>query len=268
LEILVFSEKKLKERLKIFWKRINRRSACTKCSSRLGALDLFPIFSYILLLAKCRKCKKRISPRYFLVEIFSGLVFLGLFWKFFEPLTSLNNNLSLSILSSSFWTEFIFFLPILCSLILIFLFDLKHKIIPDVVIFPTFLYSLFFINFNFSENLWDFNFLWDDIFRAFSFAIPFFAIWFFSRGRAMGFADWKLIFLLSLFFDEVMKNLLFVFGSFWVGAIYLIPLLILKKSNLKSKVPFGPFIIISFFLVYFLDLSYFTFLEKINQIFL
>lgn len=260
LEKVVFSEKGFFLKMKDFWVNINRRSKCPKCSQKLNAIDLFPVFSYIFLGGKCRACSKKISIRYFLVEIFSGLVFLVLFGKIWMESQSeifLGEMILPLFLNYSFWLEFIFFLPILCGLILIFLFDLRHKIIPDVVLIPTFLYSIVFILFDFQKNsLVVENFL-DDIFRSFSFAVPFFAIWFFSQGRAMGFADWKLIFLLSLFFNNALQNLLFVFGSFWVGAIYSIPLLVLKKKNLKTQVPFGPFILISFFLVYFFDLSYY-----------
>ena len=261
LEDFVFSENILKKKIKSFWKKINRRSSCSQCKKTLTTLDLFPVFSYIFLWRKCRECKKKISIRYFLVEVFSGLLFLGLFWKTSEAFQNFLDSTLSSFFHFNFEWEFIFFIPILCGLILIFLFDWKHKIIPDAIILPTFIYSLIFILFDFENKIWVFENLWNDIFRAFSFAIPFFAIWFFSKGRAMGFADWKLIFLLSLFLENSMQNLLFVFGAFWVGAIYSIPLLISKKNNLKSQIPFGPFILISFFLVYFFNLSYYSFLN-------
>jgi leader peptidase (prepilin peptidase)/N-methyltransferase len=261
LERVVFSEERFSERVSFFWKKINRRSECPKCKKKLTVIDLFPLLSYLFLRAKCRGCGKKISPRYFFVEVFSGLVFVGLFWKFLQPLDFFSHSFVPIFLNHFFWWEFIFFLPILCGLILIFLFDFKHKIIPDVVMFPVFLYSLFFILFDFEKSIFVFENFLTDIFRAFSYAVPFFAIWFFSRGRAMGFADWKLIFVLSLLLDSSMQNLFFVFGAFWAGAIYSIPLLILKKNNLKSEVPFGPFILISFFLVYFFNLSYFSFLN-------
>jgi prepilin signal peptidase PulO-like enzyme (type II secretory pathway) len=77
----------------------------------------------------------------------------------------------------------------------------------------------------------------------------------------MGFADWKLVFFLSLLLKNPMENLLFVFGSFWIGALYAIPSLIFKKGNLKSEVPFGPFIILSFLITFLFSLSYYDFVE-------
>lgn len=53
-----------------------KHSYCPNCNHKLGILDLIPIFSYILLGGKCRYCKKPIRIRYFLLEIFTGLVFV------------------------------------------------------------------------------------------------------------------------------------------------------------------------------------------------
>ena len=51
-------------------------SYCPNCNHKLGFLDLIPVFSYIFLLGKCRYCKKRIRPRYFILEILSGITFV------------------------------------------------------------------------------------------------------------------------------------------------------------------------------------------------
>lgn len=54
----------------------HKRSYCPKCNHRLNFLDLIPILSYIFLGGKCRYCKSKIRPRYLILEISSGLVFL------------------------------------------------------------------------------------------------------------------------------------------------------------------------------------------------
>ncbi len=61
---------------------IIKQSYCPNCKHKLGFFDLFPIFSYILCGAKCRYCKDKISPRYFLLELSNGCVFL-LFYAIF-----------------------------------------------------------------------------------------------------------------------------------------------------------------------------------------
>lgn len=52
------------------------RSYCPKCNHKLKTIDLIPILSYIFLKGKCRYCHKKISPRYIIIEFFSGLFYL------------------------------------------------------------------------------------------------------------------------------------------------------------------------------------------------
>lgn len=54
-------------------------SHCPKCNTRLQPHDLFPLFSYLFLRGKCRYCGVRISPRYFIIELTTGLLFTA-FW--------------------------------------------------------------------------------------------------------------------------------------------------------------------------------------------
>ena len=51
-------------------------SYCPNCNHKLEFLDLIPVFSYIFLRGKCRYCKEKIRPRYFILEILSGLTFV------------------------------------------------------------------------------------------------------------------------------------------------------------------------------------------------
>ena len=51
-------------------------SFCPKCNHKLNFFDLIPVISYIILGGKCRYCKKKISPRYFLFEILTGILFV------------------------------------------------------------------------------------------------------------------------------------------------------------------------------------------------
>ncbi len=55
---------------------IATRSYCPTCKHRLNFFDLIPVFSYIFRGAKCKYCKQKISPRYFLLETINGIIFL------------------------------------------------------------------------------------------------------------------------------------------------------------------------------------------------
>ena len=52
------------------------RSFCPNCNHKLGFWDMIPILSYLFLGGKCRYCKDKIRPRYLLLEILSGIVFV------------------------------------------------------------------------------------------------------------------------------------------------------------------------------------------------
>lgn len=56
----------------------HERSYCPNCNHKLSFLDLIPVFSYIFLGGRCRYCKKKISPRYMIIEICTGLMFIVL----------------------------------------------------------------------------------------------------------------------------------------------------------------------------------------------
>ena len=55
---------------------IHTHTYCPNCNHKLGLLDLFPIFSYLFLGGKCRYCKQKIRPRYLILEVLSGILFV------------------------------------------------------------------------------------------------------------------------------------------------------------------------------------------------
>jgi leader peptidase (prepilin peptidase)/N-methyltransferase len=57
-------------------------SYCPNCDTRLKAVDLVPLFSFLLLGRKCRRCKQPISWRYFLVELLTGLLFVAIYLRY------------------------------------------------------------------------------------------------------------------------------------------------------------------------------------------
>ena len=89
------------------------RSYCPNCNHKLGFLDLFPILSYIFLGGKCRYCKKKISPRYLILEVFSGLVFIVLFY--FMKIDIYNINLY-KVFEYAFLTLFITFVFLIAGI--------------------------------------------------------------------------------------------------------------------------------------------------------
>ena len=59
-------------------------SACPHCGKAIRFYDNIPLVSWLVLRAKCRNCKAPISARYFIVELLTGVVFLGLYHCLFS----------------------------------------------------------------------------------------------------------------------------------------------------------------------------------------
>ena len=52
-------------------------SYCPNCGNKLGFFELIPVLSYIFLGGKCKSCKQKIRPRYLILEILSGCLFVA-----------------------------------------------------------------------------------------------------------------------------------------------------------------------------------------------
>ena len=61
---------------------VKKRSHCMECGYQLKWYDLIPIFSYLFLKGRCRKCGARISVQYPIIEAANGILYVLLFLKF------------------------------------------------------------------------------------------------------------------------------------------------------------------------------------------
>jgi leader peptidase (prepilin peptidase) / N-methyltransferase len=73
-------------------------SHCTNCEHNLKPIDLIPILSYIFIGGKCRYCKKKISPRYPIIEAVNGILYLLVYFKFGLTIITLKYCILVSIL--------------------------------------------------------------------------------------------------------------------------------------------------------------------------
>lgn len=61
---------------------VSPRSACPKCKAGIALYDNLPVLSWLVLRGRCRHCKAPISPRYLVVELITGALFLTSYWYF------------------------------------------------------------------------------------------------------------------------------------------------------------------------------------------
>jgi prepilin signal peptidase PulO-like enzyme (type II secretory pathway) len=217
------------------------RSFCPHCKKELAWFDLFPVFSFVFLGGKCRYCRQKISWQYPLVEMAAGTVFLLIFRLFFLD----SEILPVDCLGLVYhWT-------ISAFLIVIFVYDLKHYIIPDKVIYPAIIVSgVWYLASGILFGLYAGSEMLNTIYAASGAAAFFLFIVLLSRGKWMGVGDIKLAFLMGLIlgWPGVLVALL---AAFYIGAIIGSGLIILKKRRLESEIPFAPFLVVGTFLALF-----------------
>lgn len=227
-------------------KSINGRSRCLSCGHTLSWYELFPLLSYLVLLGRCKSCGGHIPLRLLCMELCTALLFVFVLFH-----TS-------SLVS-------LFFGLVLCSFIMLTAsYDMRHMIIPHAFVYMLLAYALVFISYE-AYQVSSVHMLVPHVLSAFGVSLFYFALWLVSKGRWIGLGDAKLSFPLALLLTPL-GAFSFVVLSFWVGAVISVVLLCLQKVarsgqqhlpiltntlTMKSEVPFAPFMLIAFLLVFF-----------------
>lgn len=230
------------------------RSACFSCRAALSWYELIPIFSFFILRGRCKSCKSLISWQYPIVEFITGVVFSAVVYKqWFLVYSDSSTNLQFTIYNLQNLLVTCYLLLVFSLLIVITVYDLHHKIIPNGLVWGFIFVSLIkSVAFGANSPLFAYDFLAGPIL-----VLPFVAIWFFSGGRAMGFGDAKLALGLG-FMLGLAGGISALLLSFWIGGIVGALLLLMKnrKFTMKSEVPFAPFLVVSAFLVFLFDFDF------------
>ncbi len=215
-------------------------SKCPNCNTKLKWYDNIPVLAYILLLGKCRYCKKPISIQYPLVELITAIVFFLTFLKF----------------------GFTFATPMLWILfgagIVMCITDFKEQVIFDIISMPLIpiglVYSFFNLGNVVSDKIqvfkWNFylNSTFTDAIIGIIGAFLFFEIIsLFSKlmikQRAFGEGDTIIAMIFGAWFGWKIM-LLTIILSVVVQAVFTIPILIAKLFKMKDKVAISSFLIL------------------------
>jgi len=260
----------------------NARSICEYCKKFLTPSELIPLVSFVLQSGRCTKCKKQLSYYYPLSELVTGVMFVGTAYyadavnAFAGLLTGSTVATNLSVLTNTLlltlylWVVFSIYLAI-------FLTDLKHRIIPDVLI----IVGIVFVSlFTLATGAWQFyttykmllnstfghylikagyaanelnrlggSLLWT-ILSSVALFVFFYLLIVATKGRGMGGGDMKLAFLIGIF-NGFPGNIIGVFLGFLIGSVYSLLLIGLFKKSIKDTIPFGPFLILGSVGAYF-----------------
>jgi leader peptidase (prepilin peptidase)/N-methyltransferase len=192
-------------------------SRCPSCGYELRWYDNIPVLSYVMLRARCRSCSRPISIQYPVIEVVTAIVFLA-HWYAFGP-------------TPLFAARLVFG----CALIVLFMIDLEHQILPDVVTLPGIVIGAALSVFlppgpieSLIGLLLGGGLLW---------AIA--EAWFRLRKvDAMGFGDVKMLAMVGAWRRWKMVILTFVLSSMMGGLVGIV-LLASRRADMATRVPFG-----------------------------
>lgn len=214
---------------------VGGRSKCMSCGTTLGWPELIPIFSFALQKGSCRKCKSKISWQYPLVEFMAGVIFVLIF-LIYPPMSP----------TTGFTT--LMYVVITCLLLVITIYDIRHKIIPDqfVYVFDAFALVTLFVG---GSTWWHVPDMWA-LLAGPILAVPFALMWLLSKGTWMGLGDAKLILGIGWLLG-LLPGLNAIIFAFWIAAVVSViwMLVTYKKFKSKTQIPFGPYLILGMYIV-------------------
>lgn len=203
---------------------IHPPSSCPECGERIRFYDNIPVISYVLLLGKCRHCRKSVSLVYPVVESITGLLSLALFVRYG--------------LSPKYFLLFAFS----ASLVVISFIDLHYQIIPNVISLPGIVFGLVASFLGFSMVVWLDSLIGVIAGGGFFFLVSFF----FQRIRGkegLGGGDIKLLAMIGAWIGG--GSLLFVvFISSVAGTLIGGGSLLFAGQKIGGRIPYGPFLVL------------------------
>ncbi|WP_438824215.1 prepilin peptidase [Bacillus sp. JJ1562] len=204
---------------------VRPRSACPTCKHQLTAIELVPVFSYILQGGKCRNCKTRISPIYASIEFATAILF------------------TISPMLVGWSKELIIAWTLISLLVIIFVSDITYMIIPDKVLLffaPLLLIERIFI----PLDQW-----WDMIAGSVVGFLLLYLIAIVSKG-GMGGGDIKLYAVIGIALGWKLVLLSFFLATL-IGTILGLIGIAFGKVKKGKPMPFGPSIVIGTLIAYF-----------------
>lgn len=236
------------------------RSRCDTCKKQLTWRELIPVVSYLLQGGACKNCKTRLSWYYPLSELLTGCLYVAV-WHLF-PVSFFREqfpNLTNILYEGGLYSVDVLLvkglvLAIISCFIVIFIADMKYFIIPDEIQIAIAVFTglLFFVG----DIQW--VFIGERLLAALVVMLPMLAVFVVTRGMGMGLGDVKLAANFGLLLG-IKFGLVALYWSFMAGTAVGIVLLALRKKGVRSKVPFGPFMLLGAIItvVYYEKLAYF-----------
>ena len=193
---------------------VRRRSHCMKCGYMLRWYDLIPVLSFVLLKGRCRKCKEAISLQYPIIEVVNGVLYVLVFYV------------------NGFHYVSILYCLMVSALLALSVIDFHTKEIPFG--FNVFIFILGMVNLILDRQNWT-NYLLGFL----SVSAVLFALFYLSKGRAIGGGDVKLMAACGFLIGWKLIILAFVLGCI-IGSI--IHMIRMRFFGAERELAMGPYL--------------------------
>jgi leader peptidase (prepilin peptidase)/N-methyltransferase len=205
---------------------VSPRSRCPRCGTEIAARDNIPVLSWVLLRGRCRQCSETISLRYPIVELANAALWVAMLWRFGW---------------STELPAYLYFVSVGLALAMI---DLDTKRLPNPLTIPSYgVIGMLLVLPAVADGTWS-MYLTAWLAAVALFAFYFLLVLIYPAG--MGLGDVKLAGVLGLVLGWLGWAELAVgaFLGFFLGAIVGGLLMVVRRAGRKTKIPFGPFMIL------------------------
>ena len=219
----------------------NDRSHCMKCGYRLRWVDLMPILSWVCLQGKCRKCKSNIGWLELTAEVALGALFVAsyLLWPY----------------DFGFWgiMMFIVWLLSLVVMTILFAYDLKWSLLPSLCLYFLLVCSVLFLSFSWLQDGFVTGQIWTLLGAIALLPGVYALLHIISKGAWVGDGDYILALSLALFLADWRLAFAVLFLANLLGSFVGIVGVMANRLDRKSRIPFGPMLIVALLIVFFLQ---------------
>ena len=199
-------------------------SECPRCSHKIRAWENIPVISYLMLRGKCAECRAKISLRYPLVELATGILSAFVVYHF-----------GLSWQAGAF-------LVLTWGLLAMSLIDADHQLLPDVLVLPLLWLGLIVNGQGLFTDLY--AALWGAVAGYLSLWLVYWAFKLITGKEGMGYGDFKLLAMLGAWGGWQILPLTILLSSL-VGAVLGLVMLKMRNAQTSTPIPFGPYLAIA-----------------------
>lgn len=233
-------EKKSKKKL-----AKSKRSVCLKCEEKLKWYDNIPVFSWIFLKGKCRKCGTKIGATELISELLMGAIFVIFGMKFWLGFNAGWNETE----TVRYWIGAGIITLMLVGMGILFISDAKWKRLPTDVLTFCIICAIFYALTR-EWGLFTVSHFWGYLGSLLVLPVLYYLLYKISKERWVGSGDWLVALPIALVLGNFWLGFFCVFLANLIGCIVMVPITKMQKKGMDTQVAFGPFLIIGFMVVY------------------